>query len=87
MSTRSRTPRLKTAPASAQSRTALLPCMQPVPAPARAPTQLAFPLALGQPDDQLVMPGCESADADPRRIYQPPTEAAPVTEGHASTDS
>jgi hypothetical protein len=86
MSTQPRTAKPKTAPVSAESRTALLPCMSPAPPPTRPPTQLAFALALDQPDDQLVMPGCEDAEADPRRIYHPPTDAAQATDCHARTD-
>jgi hypothetical protein len=78
MAKRSRTSRTSpgsAAAASAESRTVLLPCMPPpLPAP-RAPTQLAFALALGQPDDQLVMPGCEDDTTDPSRVYCPPTDA------------
>jgi hypothetical protein len=79
MSARSRTP--KPAPASAESRTATLPCMSPPPPPPRPPTQLAFALALGQPDDQLVMAGCDDDRADPRRVYRPATEATSATAG------
>jgi hypothetical protein len=77
MSARSRTP--SPAPTSAESRTALLPCMAPHAAPRRPPRQLAFALPLGEPDDQLVMPGCEDDHADPRRIYRPPTEGTAAT--------
>lgn len=78
MSARSRTSKTApsgAAPVTAESRSALLSCMSPPPPPPRAPTQLAFAVALGQPDDQLVMPGCEDDGADPRRVYRPPAEA------------
>jgi hypothetical protein len=41
--------------------------------------QLALAVALDQPDDQLIMPGCEDDRADPRRIYHPPTDATTAT--------
>jgi len=79
MSARPRT--RKPAPASPESRTATLPCMAAPPPAPRPPTQLAFAVALGQPDDQLVMPGCEDDRADPRRIYRAPAVTPSATAG------
>jgi hypothetical protein len=65
MAKRARTP----APTGAERRTATLPCMPPAPAPKPRARQLSFPVALGLPEDQFVMPGCE--DAEPRRGCTP----------------
>ena len=45
---------------SAEARTGLLPGMPVAGQPPRPPQQLAFPMALGLSDDQLVMPGIPS---------------------------
>jgi hypothetical protein len=72
MSTKPRSPKKPGAP-SAASRTIEIPGTAAVPPPVARPRahQLTLAMALGQAEDQLVMPGCDDGLAAPHRVYRP----------------